>query len=63
MSVRQRIVEYFREVRSETGKVSWPSRAETRQATVVVLIAVALLTVVIFVMDQAFVFLIGLLFG
>ena len=63
MSVRQRIVEYFREVRSETAKVSWPSRVETRQATVVVLIAVALLTVVIFVMDQAFVFLIGLLFG
>lgn len=63
MSVRQRVGEYIREVRSETGKVSWPSRAETRQATVVVLVAVALLTAVIFVMDQVFVFLIGLLFG
>jgi preprotein translocase subunit SecE len=62
MSVWQRAQEYIREVRAETAKVSWPTRAETRQATVVVLVAVTLLTAVIFVMDRAFVFVIELLF-
>ena len=63
MSVRERVGEYVREVRAETAKVSWPTRVEVRQATIVVLIAVALVGVVIFAMDRIFVFLIERLFS
>lgn len=63
MSVIQKAQEFIREVRAETAKVSWPTRSEVRQSTVVVLVAVALLTAVIFVMDRAFVFVIELLFS
>ena len=63
MSVKDKVGEYVREVRAETAKVSWPTRVETRQATIVVLVAVALLGAVIFAMDWIFVQLIELLFS
>ena len=63
MSVREKVGEFVREVRGETAKVSWPTRTETRQSTIVVLIAVALLGAVIFVMDWIYVLLIEQLFG
>jgi preprotein translocase subunit SecE len=46
--------QYVREVRSELKRVHWPSRREVTQYTIVVLIAVSLLTVYIFGLDQAF---------
>jgi preprotein translocase subunit SecE len=46
--------QYVREVRSELKRVHWPSRRELMQYTLVVLIAVSLLTVYIFGLDQLF---------
>ena len=46
--------QYTREVRSELKRVHWPSRRELTQYTIVVLIAVSLLTVYIFGLDQLF---------
>lgn len=63
MSVVQRVTDYVKEVRAETLKVSWPNRREVRQATIVVLIACSILASLIFVIDQVFVRLLGLLFG
>ena len=63
MSVVQRVTDYVKEVRAETLKVSWPNRKEVRQATIVVLIACSILASLIFVIDQVFVRLLGLLFG
>ena len=36
------IVRFYREVRQETSKVTWPSRRETIQATLMVFVMVAL---------------------
>ena len=63
MSLVQRAASYFKEVRVETGKVSWPNRKEIRQSTIVVLITCAILAALIFVIDQVFVRLLGLVFG
>jgi preprotein translocase subunit SecE len=63
MSLVQRATSYFKEVRAETSKVSWPNRKEIRQSTIVVLITCAILAALIFVIDQVFVRLLGLVFG
>lgn len=63
MSMVQRATNYFKEVRAETAKVSWPNRKEIRQSTIVVLVTCAILAALIFVIDQIFVKLLGLLFG
>jgi preprotein translocase subunit SecE len=63
MSLVQRATSYFKEVRAESVKVSWPNRKEIRQATIVVLITCAILASLIFVIDQIFVRILGLLFG
>lgn len=45
---------FVREVRSEMKRVHWPSRREVTQYSIVVLIAVSLVTAYIFGLDQAF---------
>ena len=51
---RTRPAEFLREVRNELRRVVWPSRAETLNSSVVVLIAVVVLTSLIFGLDTAF---------
>ena len=63
MAIVQKVTNYTKEVRAEMGKVSWPTRLEIRQATVVVLIAVAILATFVFIVDRIFVSLLSLLFG
>jgi preprotein translocase subunit SecE len=46
-----RTVEFFREVRAELRKVSWPSWPELKKATTVIVIFVAVLGLVIGWMD------------
>ena len=45
-------LEFAREVREETSKVTWPSRRETMISTVMVLIMVALASVFFFLVDS-----------
>jgi preprotein translocase subunit SecE len=53
--VRERVgpKQYLSEVRSEMKKVAWPTRAEVIQSSIVVLIAVTVMTSLIFVFDWA----------
>lgn len=51
---RPGVGQYVRQVRSELKRVHWPSRREVTQYTIVVLIAVSLLTAYIFGLDQMF---------
>ena len=44
--------EYIRDVRVEMSKVSWPSRVELRESTVVVIVMVVLIAVFIGVVDR-----------
>lgn len=51
---RTGVGQYLRQVRSELKRVHWPSRREVTQYSIVVLIAVSILTAYIFGMDQMF---------
>ena len=48
-----RFVRFLREVRLEATKVTWPSLKELRASTIVVLIAVAIISTFIAVVDRA----------
>jgi preprotein translocase subunit SecE len=45
-------IEFLRQVRQETAKVTWPSRKETMVSTAMVLVLVALFSIFFFVVDQ-----------
>ena len=51
MSLVDRIRKYISEVRIEATKVSWPSRDEVKESTVVVLVAVFIIAVFIYFVD------------
>ena len=46
--------EYARQVRAELRKVAWPTRAEVINYSIVVLVALILLTAIIFALDYMF---------
>jgi preprotein translocase subunit SecE len=47
-------VQFVREVRSELRKVAWPTRAETTNYSIIVLVAVVLLTAFVALLDYVF---------
>ncbi len=47
----QKIRQFFREVRSELRKVTWPSRDEVKVLTIIVVLFVAIFTAFIGVVD------------
>ena len=55
--------QFLREVRSELRKVAWPSRRELISYSVVVLVAVVIMTLYITGLDQLFGFVILRVFG
>lgn len=54
LSIPGRIVEFFREIRSELRQVAWPTRAEVANSAVVVFIVLVLMVSLIFVLDYLF---------
>lgn len=46
--------QFVREIRGEMKRVQWPSRREVTSYSIVVLVAVTLITLYIFGIDQAF---------
>lgn len=56
-------VEFFKQVRSEAKKVSWPSRAEMTSSTIAVFIMVVIASVFLFVADQALGYIVRLALG
>ena len=51
-----RIVGFFRDVRAEVRKVTWPTTEELKKATLVIVIFVTIVGIVIGLMDAAFQF-------
>ena len=47
-----RFTSYLRETTLEMKRVSWPSVAELKESTIVVMITVAVITVMLFVVDK-----------
>jgi len=54
-----KIVKFFREVKVEMSKVSWPSLDELKNSTKVVIVAVILITIFIGVVDRILGWVIG----
>ena len=54
--------EFLKEVRVESTKVSWPSRNELRDSTIVVIVMVLIVTVFVGAVDRLLSFGIGSLF-
>jgi preprotein translocase subunit SecE len=48
----QGIQDYVRDVRVEMSKVTWPTRDELRESTIVVLVMVLIMTVFIGIVDR-----------
>jgi preprotein translocase subunit SecE len=55
-----RIREFFRDHRMEFAKVSWPTRDELKDSTIVVIIAVILISIFVGLVDRVLTFLMGL---
>jgi preprotein translocase subunit SecE len=51
---RTSIPEYLQEVRGELRKVAWPTKAEVVNSTLIVLVAVVIMTSLIFALDWTF---------
>jgi preprotein translocase subunit SecE len=52
MSLVARTAEFLREVRVEATKVSWPTRKELRDSTVVVIVMTLIMALIISILDQ-----------
>ena len=54
---------WFREMKSELKKVVWPSKADVKTNTIVVLVTVAIAAVVMILLDAIFGGILGLIIG
>ncbi len=52
MSTMSQLREYGKDVRAELSKVSWPTREELRDSTIVVIVTVLLVAAFIGIVDQ-----------
>ena len=59
LSFAQKMKTYFKGVKAEWSKVSWPTRKQVGVETVIVLIVVTFFTVIVFLMDKLFIWLLG----
>ena len=58
-----RVSKFFRDTKSELKKVVWPSKADVKTNTIVVLITVAIAAVVMILLDDIFGGILGLIIG
>ena len=57
------VVKLFRDTKSELKKVVWPSKADVKTNTIVVLVTVAIAAVVMIALDAIFGGVLGLIIG
>lgn len=62
MAVMDQVREFAKDVRLESAKVSWPTREELRDSTLVVIATVLLVAAFIGIVDRLLTFGVGLLF-
>ena len=58
---KQKIITYFKGVKNEWSKVSWPTKKQVLVETVIVLIVVTFFTLAVYFMDIIFKALLGLI--
>jgi preprotein translocase subunit SecE len=54
VNLAQSATEYIKDVRVEVSKVTWPTREELRESTLVVIVMVFLIAIFIGVVDRGF---------
>ena len=54
---------FVRQVKQEVAKITWPTKSETMQGTVVVIVLCVVLAALLFVIDSVFAGLIHLVIG
>ena len=57
------VAKFFRDTKSELKKVVWPSKADVKTNTIVVLVTVAIAAVVMIALDAIFGGVLGLIIG
>jgi preprotein translocase SecE subunit len=58
---KQKLITYFKGVKNEWSKVSWPTKKQVGVETVIVLLVVTFFTIVVYFMDIIFKALLGLI--
>jgi preprotein translocase subunit SecE len=53
MSIVERLNQFLQSVWAESKKVTWPTRAELRESTSVVIVATFIVMIYLFVVDRA----------
>lgn len=61
ISFKDGLTTYFKGVRTEWGKISWPQREQIIAETIIVLVVVAAFTLLVFLMDIVFKWVLGLI--
>ena len=62
MAWTTQVRDFVKDVQVESTKVSWPTRNELRDSTIVVIIAVLLISGFVGIVDRVLAFAVGLLF-
>ena len=57
----KKIIQFLKEVKNELKKVTWPNRKEVINSTIVVLIATAIITIFLYLVDVGLSRLVGLI--
>lgn len=61
VNFKDSVITYFKEVRSEWGKITWPERSQVIRETLVVIFVVFFFTIFIYFLDIIFKWLLGLI--
>jgi preprotein translocase subunit SecE len=56
-------IQFFRQVKQEVKKVSWPTRKEVVQTSILVVVLIAIATTALFFVDQILGWVVKLIFG
>ena len=57
----KKIIQFIKEVKNELKKVTWPGRKEVINSTIVVLIATAIITIFLYLVDVGLSRLVGII--
>ncbi len=57
-----KIKAFWEDMKKEMAKVSWPSMPELQESTMVVVVYAILLSIIVFVIDQSYSFILDLLY-
>lgn len=60
-SPKEAVINYFKGVKSEWGKVTWPEKNQIIGETIIVVIVVSFFTVTVYLLDIIFKYLLGLI--